>query len=228
MLFGAPALFFLSGCSQPASDRSPASGAAPPSTAPLPPTATSVPHRVFGQAPVSNRQPSIVVLEPAGERTFPAGEAKPVMDQVGETFLPYILFVRTGEPAEFRNSDEVLHNMNVREDETKTQAFNVAIPTGEAYKYTFGKDGFYSVRCDIHPAMSALIVSTSSPYAVQTDATGSFTFDEVEAGSYLLRVYAGLQKLEKRIDVAGASTEVSVSATPTVEESSREPLESAK
>ena len=34
----------------------------------------------------------------------------PYMDQLSRTFIPSILFVRTGHRAEFLNSDEELHN----------------------------------------------------------------------------------------------------------------------
>jgi len=84
----------------------------------------------------------VVVLEPRTPREFAPQSDKPVMDQVGQAFGPEVLLVRTGEPVEFRNSDDTLHNVRVSHEETRTSAFNVAIPTGEAYTYTFERDGF--------------------------------------------------------------------------------------
>jgi plastocyanin len=167
---------------------------------------------VFGRAPTANGQPSIVVLIPSGGPTAPAQAAMPVMDQAVMTFFPPTLFVRTAQPVEFRNSDDVLHNVNVKDEDTKVQAFNVAIPTGATYTYTFASDGFYGVRCDIHPAMWALVVSTSSPYAMQTDESGAFAFDNVAAGSYTVRVYVGARTLERAIEVTSSSMEVSFAA----------------
>jgi plastocyanin len=163
--------------------------------------------RVSGRAPIVDGQPSIVVLIPAVEPKSPSEAGVGVMDQALLTFLPATLFVRTGQATEFRNSDDVLHNVNVKDEDTKTQAFNVAIPTGEKYTYTFAKDGFYGARCDIHPSMWALIVATASPYAAQTDSTGAFSFENVEAGAYTVRVYAGSQKLEQAIDVTAGDAE---------------------
>lgn len=191
------------GCSQPAADRT-APATAPAATAG--PTAES--RRVSGKAPIVDGQPSIVLLVPAAEPKSQSEAGVGVMDQAVLTFLPSLLFVRTGQATEFRNSDDVLHNVNVKDEDTKAQAFNVAIPTGEHYRYTFAKDGFYGVRCDIHPSMWALIVATSSPYAAQTDGAGAFSFDKVEAGAYTVRVYAGSQKLEQTIDVTAGSAEV--------------------
>jgi plastocyanin len=148
---------------------------------------------------------AVVVLEPSTPKAFPPGD-KAVMDQVSLTFIPAMLFVRTGQPVEFRNNDDTLHNVHVGNSETREPSFNVAIPTGEVYNYTFAKDGFYHVACDIHPAMSADIFATSSPYATMADANGAFTFDEVPPGQYVLRVLAGGTKTAREVEIkAGAN-----------------------
>jgi hypothetical protein len=132
------------------------------------------------------------------------------MDQVQQTFIPSILLVRTGQPTEFRNNDDVLHNVRVREDATRSPAFNVAIPTGEKYLFTFQRDGFYDVGCDIHPGMAAQIVSSSSPYMTLADAEGGFVLENVPAGAYKAIVYAGAQKIEKTITLAEGQSEIDV------------------
>jgi plastocyanin len=156
--------------------------------------------------PAAGGFPSIVILEPQGGATMPAQPEPPQMDQIQQTFIPAVLLVRTGQPVEFRNSDEVLHNVRVREDATHAPAFNVAIPTGEKYTFTFQRDGFYDVGCDIHPGMSAQIVSSDSPYAAVADAEGNFTIANVPAGAYKAVVWAGAQKIEKPLTVAGQTT----------------------
>jgi hypothetical protein len=101
----------------------------------------------------------------------------------------------------------VLHNVKVREDATRESAFNVAIPTGEKFTFTFPQDGFYDVGCDIHPGMSAQILSTSTPYAVLADASGAFSFANVPDGPYTAIAYAGAKTIQKEINVsAGAAT----------------------
>ena len=152
----------------------------------------------------------VVVLEPNGARTFAQQSEKPVMDQAGLTFGPELLLVRTGQPVEFRNSDDTLHNVRVSHEETRASAFNVAIPTGEAYTYTFERDGFYRVGCDIHPAMAASIFAAATPYTTLADSAGNFTFSEVPAGSWTVTVYAGGKRLRKDVEVAGGVTSVTV------------------
>ncbi len=172
--------------------------AAPPAAA----TVTAQVGTVSGTAAAN----AIVVLEPKTPRDFPAGD-QPSMDQVSATFTPDLLFVRTGQPVEFRNSDDTLHNVHVGNVDTKEPSFNVAIPTGEKYVYTFQKDGFYHVGCDIHPSMSAEVFAASTPFVMRAGPDGSFYFADVPEGSYVLRAQAGAEKQQRDIEVkAGANT----------------------
>jgi plastocyanin len=154
--------------------------------------------------------PSLVVLQPAVAREFAPPAEKAVMDQLNLSFLPGVLLVRTGHPTEFRNSDDVLHNVRVREDATKEGTFNVAIPTGEKYEHAFARDGFYDVGCDIHPGMSATILATSTPYAAIANPDGSFLIADVAAGQYTMTVYAGTHKIDKPITITPGRNEVTV------------------
>jgi plastocyanin len=153
---------------------------------------------------------AVVVLESKSTRTFPPPDETPVMDQSGLTFGPELLLVRTGFPVEFRNSDDTLHNVRVAHEETRTSAFNVAIPTGESYTYTFERDGFYRVGCDIHPAMAASVFAASSPFTALAGADGSFAFADVPAGVWTVTVYADGKRLHKDVEVAAGVTNVTV------------------
>jgi plastocyanin len=195
------------GCSRPTDRASPpaasAAQPAPPASAAPDGTAT-----VVGKVHASGL--AVVALEPKAAREFPPQSEKPVMDQVGLTFGPEVLLVRTGEPVEFRNDDDTLHNVNVKDEQTREQAFNVAIPTGGSYEYTFKRDGFYRVACDIHPAMAASVFSASTPYTAIADADGGFEFAGVPTGSWTVTVYTGGKRLQKEVDVRGGVTEVAV------------------
>jgi Carboxypeptidase regulatory-like domain len=168
---------------------------------------------VSGRVPVvSGGSPTLIILAPAEPRELPPQAGKPFMDQVVLTFTPAVLFVRTGQPAEFRNSDDVLHNVRVREDATRQGTFNVAIPTGGVYEHAFERDGFYDVGCDIHPGMSALVIAASTPYTAIADAQGVFTIPDVPPGAYVVTVYAGADKLERPVQVTAGRTDVDLTA----------------
>jgi plastocyanin len=196
---------FIGGCSSPAPKT-------PPQTASFQaPAAVDAGHVVVGDAPpAANGMSAIVILEPDPPRDLPIRDDKPVMDQVNQMFTPSVIFAQTGQPVEFHNSDDELHNIDVKEDTTKKQAFNAAIITGGVYSYTFHEPGLYDVRCDIHQAMSALIVVAASPFAKLADADGHFEFDNVDAGTYTVRAYVGSSRLTRPLDVRGPRTDVSI------------------
>jgi plastocyanin len=166
---------------------------------------------ITGKAPAAKGGlAAVVILKSTVDRELPAAPYVPVMDQISLSFTPAVMFVRTGQPAEFRNSDDVLHNVRVYDDETKEPAFNVAIPTGGTYSYTMKRDGFYNVGCDIHPGMAAVVVATGTPYTTLAAPDGTFTIDGVLPGTYRLTVYADVQKLERDVTVTGARTDLGV------------------
>ena len=193
-----------SACSTSAPPPSPAVTAAPPSAA----SSSSASGSVAGSVRAAGT--AVVVLEPKTTRLFLVQSEKPVMDQVGLSFGPELLLVRTGQPVEFRNNDDTLHNVHVSHEETREPAFNVAIPTGGAYTYTFARDGFYRVGCDIHPAMAASIFAASTPFTTLADSAGNFGFADVPAGSWTVTVYADGKQLRKDVEIAGGVTNVTM------------------
>ena len=183
--------------------------AEPPAAAPAPASTASGTLVGHGPRPTPGSQ-IVVVLEPKTPKAFPPQSEVPVMDQIGLTFGPELLLVRTGQPVEFRNSDDTLHNVHVSHEETREPAFNVAIPTGSAYAYTFQKDGFYRVGCDIHPAMAASVFAASTPYTTLTDADGRFTIADVAPGPYVVTLYGGGRKVQQPVDVKSGVVEVTL------------------
>lgn len=205
------ALVAAAACSpKPSTDAPPAAASAAPAAV-TPSSSSATSGQVVGRGPKPGSGGSVVVvLEPKTERTFPPQAEKPVMDQVGLTFTPELLIVRTGQPVEFRNDDDTLHNVHVSHEETREPAFNVAIPTDGAYDYTFARDGFYRVGCDIHPSMAAAVFAASTPFAALAEADGSFVFTEVPAGAWTVKVYASGRILSKDIDVKAGPTDVTI------------------
>jgi plastocyanin len=152
--------------------------------------------------------PAIIVLTSQDEERTPSPERVPAMDQVARTFLPPLMVVRTGHPAEFHNSDTEMHNVNVKDAKTREQAFNVAIGTDDKYVYTFQRDGVYDVSCDVHAGMSAQIVVAPTPHVTLADRDGRFAFPKIASGSYQLTVYAGPHTIERTIEVGERLSEL--------------------
>src|SRR5688500_4987761 len=202
----------LAACSKPASAPSRESASASEAVSTGPTSASSnTGTTVIGKAPVTDTgAAAIVILEPRHSAPLPEPATTPYMDQLSRTFIPSVLFVRTGHRAQFLNSDEELHNINVKNGKTLEQAFNVALPPGITYAHTFEHSGVYDVRCDAHSGMSAQIIAASSPYIALADSTGHFEIPHVVPGMYAVTVYAGAEAIEKTVEVTGLRTEVNV------------------
>jgi plastocyanin len=212
LVLAAAVIALVTGCStggDTTSGSTASASASSPATAAASPASDTGAQTVTGKAPAAvGNFPSIVVLEPIGATDLPPQQAVPSMDQEQQTFIPSILLVRTGQPVDFLNHDDVLHNVRVKDADNKESAFNVAIPTGEKYTHTFTHDGFYDVGCDIHPGMSALIVSSQSPYSVLADASGAFSVANVPNGPYKAIAYSGARKIEKDLNVGPGAASV--------------------
>lgn len=171
----------------------PAAPAAPP---PDPATTGAVSGQVPGLPPGA-----FIALVPKSPDAVLPQSAQAQMDQDQMTFVPDLLIARTGVPVAFHSSDDELHNINVRNAEQRSPEFNRSIPPGGTFEHTFKQPGFYDVRCDIHPAMSADIFVASTPFASRVGNDGSFAFSGVPPGAYVLTIYSGANTTEKPVEV---------------------------
>jgi len=131
------------------------------------------------------------------------------MDQAGYEFLPAFLIAQAGQTVQFRNSEDVLHNVRVAESSTLQPVFNVATIAFGKYEHKF-EPGYYTVTCDIHQTMRASILVTKTPYTATTGNDGSFKIANVQPGAYKLTVYAGGDPVVRTIDVKAGKTDLGV------------------
>jgi plastocyanin len=151
---------------------------------------------------------AVVVLAPADGHEVPPPAGLKVMDQAGYEFLPPLLVAQAGQAVQFRNSEDVLHNVRVTEVATDTPVFNVATIAFGSYDYKFERPGFYTVTCDIHSSMRADILVSPSPYTAKTDQNGGFAIDGVPTGAYTVTLYAGGAPTTKAVEVKSGKTEL--------------------
>ena len=59
------------------------------------------------------------------------------MDQAGYEFLPGFLLAQAGQSVQFRNSEDVLHNVRVTEISSQKPVFNVATVAFGKYEHKF-------------------------------------------------------------------------------------------
>src|SRR6478736_8432510 len=163
-------------------------------------------------APVTNSQVTGIVPKNAIVTLLPGGAALPmpdrpaVMDQYAKQFVPSVLIARVGQPVEFRNSEDMPHNVSVTRRESGVAVFTVGTEPHQQYVHTFDRIGQFDVKCDIHEGMEATLIVSTGPETIIADDDGRFSFPNVGFGSYKLSVTYNGQTVEREIDVREAHT----------------------
>jgi hypothetical protein len=101
-------------------------------------------------------------------------------------FMPHVLPVMTGTTVDFPNSDPIFHNAF---SSYNGQIFDIGLyPPGTSRAVRLTRPGVLRVFCNIHPAMSAIILVLNTPYFVKTAKDGTFTMT-VPPGDYDLSIF---------------------------------------
>jgi plastocyanin len=109
------------------------------------------------------------------------------IDQKNMTFVPHVLPVAAGSTVEFRNSDDVLHNVF---SASTTQPFDVGMfGRGESRSVTFDKPGVIELRCNVHPSMHGFIVVLPNNYFTTPDERGLYQISGLPKGRFKLRAW---------------------------------------
>ena len=159
----------------------------------------------------------VVWLEPLG-RIQNAADAPPrhlktaEMLQKHKMFMPHLIAVPVGTAVAFPNADPIFHNVF---SSFSGQVFDIGLyPPGTSRSVVFRRPGVVRVFCNIHPAMSAVIVVTRSRYFAVTDSHGNFAIADVRAADYLLQVFPEraseetLEKLQREVSVGEPSVAI--------------------
>ena len=95
-----------------------------------------------------------------------------------------LLLARVGQPVEFRNSEDMPHNVSVTRRESGSEVFNVGTEPHQKYVHTFDRVGQFDVKCDIHEGMEATVIVARGPMTTIAGDDGRFSFPNVAFGSY--------------------------------------------
>lgn len=146
----------------------------------------------------------VVSAQPVNAEPPAPPAAHATMVQKGKMFTPHILPVMAGTTVDFPNLDPIFHSAF---SIYSGQIFDVGLyPPGTSKSVRFTRPGVLRVFCNIHPAMSAIILVLNTPWFLKTTKNGSFEMD-VPPGEYELSVFherateAALSALSRRIVV---------------------------
>jgi hypothetical protein len=133
------------------------------------------------------------------------------MLQKDKMFTPHVLAVSTGSTVDFPNADPIFHNAF---SSYSGQVFDVGLyPPGSSRSVKFARPGVVRVFCNIHAAMSAVVLVLDTPYFATTAADGSYRID-APPGEYQLSVFherateATLRALSRRVTIGGGAVRI--------------------
>jgi plastocyanin len=147
--------------------------------------------------------PAVVYAEPL-EGSAPVRPAAPVaIEQRDKTFTPRVLAVPVGTTVRFPNSDGIFHNVFSL---SPGNAFDLGLyRSGASKSRVMTTPGLVRVFCNIHPQMTAVVVTVPTPWVTVAGAGGAFRLD-LPAGRYRLTALSErAAAITAEVTVAGAT-----------------------
>ena len=107
--------------------------------------------------------------------------------QKNREFKPHLLVVPVGSVVDFPNKDPFFHNVFSLFDGKR---FDLGLyEAGSTKSVTFSREGVSYIFCNIHPEMSAVILTLSTNLYSAGDAAGAFHIANVPEGSYQMHIW---------------------------------------
>jgi len=132
---------------------------------------------------------AVVWLTRVGESTqsAPAQPKRQQLLQKHKTFSPHVLVIQVGSAVEFPNQDPFFHNVFSLFDGKR---FDLGLyEAGSTRSVVFNRAGISYIFCNIHPEMSAVVVSLKTPYYATSDRKGIVSIPNVPAGRYEMQIW---------------------------------------
>jgi len=139
-------------------------------------------------APKDHHIPAIIWLESTDGSTPPPFLPHPryTLLQKNRMFMPHLLVVPVGATVSFPNADPFFHNVFSLFDGKR---FDLGLyEAGSSKDVHFTREGVSYIFCNIHPEMSAVVVSLSTPLYSVNDGD-SFDVHDVPPGDYTLHLW---------------------------------------
>lgn len=157
-----------------------------------------------------------VYIDSIPGKTFTPPSDHVQIDQSHLAFAPHVIVVQQGTTVEFKNDDNVGHNVYwpaIHHD--KKLAHNMGTwPQGLSKPFTFTEVGDVPLLCNVHPEMSGMIFVVPTPYFAVTDKDGNFVIKNVPPGQYTLKTGSENGKpASQPVTVAGATVSVNLTVS---------------
>jgi len=153
----------------------------------------------------------VVWLKPV-DRGDPTAESQPKRQkliQSRKTFEPHILVVLVGSVVEFPNHDPFFHNVFSL---FEGKRFDLGLyEAGATNSVRFDRAGVSFLFCNIHPEMSAVVVSVDTPYYGISDPSGKVSIANVPDGKYEVHYWSerglpdSLRQLTRTVTISSSA-----------------------
>ena len=138
--------------------------------------------------------------------------------QKNRMFKPHLLIIPVGSVVQFPNADPFFHNVFSLFDGKR---FDLGLyEAGSTKSVTFSREGVSYIFCNIHPEMSAVILTLSTALYAKADAGGAFHLTNVPAGDYEMHVWVegvaqpDLNRMVRRVHLASGSGDLGAVQVP--------------
>jgi plastocyanin len=151
--------------------------------------------KATGKKRHGNTPETVVWLTPvpavASDPPAPAmpGSAAPTrLVQKNKSFEPHILVISAGSMVEFPNRDPFFHNVFSL---FEGKRFDLGLyEAGTSRMVRFDRPGVSYIFCNIHPQMSAVVITLATPLYAMSNEDGQLSLPAVPYGRYMLHVWS--------------------------------------
>lgn len=160
--------------------------------------------------------PAVLWLDPLQKTPpapFPPAQRYTLM-QKNRTFKPHLLVIPVGSVVQFPNADPFFHNVFSL---FEGKRFDLGLyEAGSTKSVTFSREGISYIFCNIHPEMSAVVVTLSTGLYGTADSHGVFRLANVPPGDYEMHVWiegvaqAALNNMARRVHLTSESADLGV------------------
>jgi len=149
---------------------------------------------------------------------MPSPPANPRLVQKNKSFEPHVLVVPVGSMVEFPNRDPFFHNVFSL---FEGKRFDLGLyEAGTTRMVRFDRLGISYIFCNIHPEMSAVVITMATPLYAISNRDGQVNLAGVPYGRYMLHVWSegmgpeNAQPLTREITIAENASSLGVIRVP--------------
>ena len=175
----------------------------------------AIPGTVVWLTPMTGAGSETTMAAPGSQGSPPPN---PRLVQKNKSFEPHILVVPAGSTVEFPNRDPFFHNVFSL---FEGKRFDLGLyEAGTSRMVRFDRPGISYIFCNIHPEMSAVVITLATPLYAIANGDGQLSLAGVPYGRYMLHVWSegmgtdNAQSLTREITIGESASSLGVLRVP--------------